>query len=87
MNRTKALRKKRINWYWAIPSWSSESVPIWYYDNLHQYSKNKIHCSCPMCRNKTRNRGAAAFYGGTNNWSISDKRKLDTLKFDFFNEK
>lgn len=20
-----------------------------YYDNLHQYSKNKIHCSCPMC--------------------------------------
>lgn len=23
-----------------------------YYDNLHQYSKNKIHCSCPMCRGK-----------------------------------
>ena len=21
-----------------------------YYDNLHQFSKNKIHCSCPMCR-------------------------------------
>lgn len=20
-----------------------------YYDNLHQYSKNKIHCSCPLC--------------------------------------
>lgn len=25
-----------------------------YYDNLHQYSKNKIHCSCPMCSAKTR---------------------------------
>lgn len=23
-----------------------------YYDNLHQYSKNKIHCSCPLCRAK-----------------------------------
>ena len=21
-----------------------------YYDNLHQFSKNKIHCSCPKCR-------------------------------------
>ena len=20
-----------------------------WYDNLHQFSKNKIHCSCPMC--------------------------------------
>lgn len=24
-----------------------------YYDNLHQYSKNKIHCSCWMCRRKS----------------------------------
>ena len=23
-----------------------------YYDNLHQYSKNKIHCSCPLCQAK-----------------------------------
>jgi Mn-containing catalase len=23
-----------------------------YYDNIHQYSKNKIHCSCPKCANK-----------------------------------
>lgn len=44
----KALRKKRIveeyyNWPW--------------YDNLHQYSKNKIHCSCKICRGKDfRNR-------------------------------
>ena len=28
-----------------------------YYDNLHQYSKNKIHCSCPICSIKTRNKG------------------------------
>ena len=23
-----------------------------YYGNLHQYSKNKIHCSCRLCRGK-----------------------------------
>lgn len=23
-----------------------------YYDNLHQYSKNKVHCSCRICRGK-----------------------------------
>lgn len=41
----KALRKRNIcrNYY----GWE-------YYDNLHQYSKNKIHCSCPMCSTKVR---------------------------------
>ena len=39
----KALRKKRINKETRNP----DEKP-WY--NLHQYSKNKIHCSCPLCR-------------------------------------
>ena len=41
----KALRKRGIvrSWGWDVE----------YYDNLHQYSKNKIHCSCPMCAAKT----------------------------------
>lgn len=50
-NYTKALRKKKINSYWTT------FYPWWYYDNLHQYSKNKIHCSCGMCSTKTRNKG------------------------------
>ena len=25
-----------------------------WYNNLHQYSKNKIHCSCDMCSSKYR---------------------------------
>ena len=38
---TKARRKQEI----------AETVYGWsYYDNLHQYSKNKIHCSCNLCR-------------------------------------
>ena len=48
----KALRKRRLarEIYRWNPEWE-------YYDNLHQFSKNKIHCSCPMCSTKTRNKG------------------------------
>ena len=27
-----------------------------WYDNLHQFSKNKIHCSCGMCSAKTNSK-------------------------------
>lgn len=46
----KALRKQRIDHELSY-------APYYFYDNLHQYSKNKIHCSCPMCSPKTRNKG------------------------------
>jgi hypothetical protein len=36
---------------------SSCGYHVDYYDNLHQYSKNKVHCSCPSCSAKTRNKG------------------------------
>lgn len=42
----KAKRKARIN----IATMACNTVPL--YDNLHQYSKNKIHCSCRLCRGK-----------------------------------
>ncbi len=39
---SKAKRKQKIcRQVHVNPNW---------YDNLHQYSKNKIHCSCQMCR-------------------------------------
>lgn len=41
----KAKRKARID-----IARSCDSLPL--YDNLHQYSKNKIHCSCRLCRGK-----------------------------------
>ncbi len=40
-NCAKAMRKRSISRQVHIHEW---------YDNLHQYSKNKIHCSCQMCR-------------------------------------
>ena len=27
--------------------------PEGWYNNLHEYSKGKIHCSCPLCAAKT----------------------------------
>lgn len=55
----KAVRKQHI----ARAVYAGD-VP--YYDNLHQYSKNKIHCSCWLCR----------FHGP----SASDARKMEDGK-------
>lgn len=64
----KAIRKKKIiNAY----GWD-------YYDNLHQYSKNKIHCSCPLCRSKTNNKGSR--FGPRENWSIADTRRIEEME-------
>ena len=52
VSRRKALRKRRL-----AKEIYHEGEEHSYYDNLHQYSKNKIHCSCPMCSPKTRNKG------------------------------
>lgn len=41
------------------------------YKNLHQYSKNKIHCSCPFCSAKYKRMNGAAGLNPT----ISDLRK------------
>ena len=77
---TKAKRKRRIDRFSYRYPW---------YNNLHQYSKNKIHCSCPMCRHKSKNRGAAALYNGSFNPTMQDRRKLDSMIYDkeeYFNE-
>ena len=47
---TKAVRKKKIDK--DRHAWSRIVGWVPYYDNLHQYSKNKVHCSCRMCRGK-----------------------------------
>ena len=63
----KAMRKKRISDHY----WSSRDHS--YYDNLHQYSKNKIHCSCPLCRTKIKNKQIA---GPTESWPMQAKRQF-----------
>ena len=66
MNWLKALRKRRID-----REVSSPALPD-YYDNLHQYSKNKIHCSCPDCRGKESHLGE----NSPRQRKISEQRKV-----------
>ena len=55
-----------------------------YYDNLHQYSKNKIHCSCPMCSAKTKGNflwGSSSRHNGKN-YSIKDLKRYDEMMYE-----
>lgn len=83
VSRRKALRKKRITEHYY---WHRNGEP--YYDNLHQYSKNKIHCSCPMCSAKTRNKGKRRYHKGNYakaiNYKVSDLRRQATMDLDEF---
>lgn len=63
-----ALRKQRK----SRDSMLFDSNP--WYDNLHQYSKNKIHCSCDMC-----NRRKSSTDAGNNcvkHYSFTDQKKI-----------
>ena len=90
----KALRKRRIDHDVYCPYYyrGTEKDPdAGFYKNLHQYSKNKIHCSCPMCSAKTRNKGSSKNKGmaPSINYKISDVRKIqrmDISKQDWENE-
>lgn len=55
---SKAKRKRKIDMA-RQPHWNdAEGAHIHlYYNNLHQYSDNKIHCSCPICRRKSKSNG------------------------------
>lgn len=80
ISRRKALRKKRIA---DQIYWTSRERGWDYYDNLHQYSKNKIHCSCPLCSSKTKNKGKRGKknYNPAVNWKPSDRRRLDAVGY------
>ena len=81
MSRRKALRKRRISE--QIFGIDREHP---YYNNLHHYSKNKIHCSCPYCNTKTRNKGSKRYRSGNYNPAIhyraSDLRKVVAMDED-----
>jgi len=66
----KSLRKRRIDR--AISP--SGDAPM--YQNLHQFSKNKIHCSCVICRRKSNGRHAMSRKFCP---TAADVRKLDKL--------
>lgn len=75
----KAIRKRNI-----IKNVWNDGTEL--YDNLHQYSKNKIHCSCPMCSCKSKNKGdrrnIAKNYAPSYNPSASDARKIERMDYE-----
>ena len=86
VSRRKALRKRRLS---EAIYFNGKEHP--YYDNLHQYSKNKIHCSCPECSSKTRNKGHRRYHAGNYmkhiNYKASELRRqvsMDWDEADFF---
>ena len=80
ISKRKALRKRQI----ARNVYRQDNSD--YYDSLHQYSKNKIHCSCAQCSKKTRNKGyritAKKNYNRSINWKKSDLIKIETMSAD-----
>ena len=76
-----AIRKRRI----ARQVYSYNDSGWDYYSHLHQFSKNKIHCSCPLCSDKTRNKGKRRQnvhgFSPAINYKISDLRKIQRLDF------
>ena len=82
VSKRKALRKKRIA---EEVYYFGKEYP--YYNNLHQYSKNKIHCSCGLCSAKTRNKSESRRkiprnYAPNYNPSIRDKKSLERLDYE-----
>ena len=72
---TKALRKRSIAHSYAL------FVYTGWYDNLHQYSKNKIHCSCPVCGSRgVRVPNTCSRYG-KKTYTMSDKKKIDSMRY------
>ena len=88
ISRRKALRKRRIarEIYRFWKRYGAEDDNWEYFDNLHQYSKNTIHCSCPACSSKTRNKGKRRYKAGNYsphvNYKASDLRKVIAMDED-----
>lgn len=75
----KAIRKRRL-YKDCFKNYTEEEK----YDNLHQYSKNKIHCFHRADAHdgiKTNNRGRKKYYGqASKRWKVSDLRKVVALE-------
>lgn len=75
--RTRAERRKKN--YSKITHKKKLAKEIYgsdYYEHDGQYSKGKIHCSCPICSCKTNNKDR---YGKSENYKHSDELKHESM--------
>lgn len=80
----------RFNGIQYLYSPLSESVwqGYWYVKHRGCLNKQKIHCSCPFCTSKTRNKGHRRYkhrrphpnYYPALNYKASDKKKIDNMQ-------
>ena len=71
----KAIRKKKISDRYYFYRSTGKS----YYDNLHQYSKNKIHCSIYSHKSKNKGKRRRGNYDPAINYKASDLRHIDDM--------
>lgn len=65
----KAIRKNKLIHFYLTDGW---------YEHLHQYSKGKIHCSCPLCAAKTNPKRKLISVGNT----LQDQKRIDEMVFE-----
>ena len=81
---TNPIITNKYNSYWGQSDFS-RVIPFEWYTVYGRYSKGKIHCSCPMCSAKTRNKGhrrKCKNYAPAINYKISEVRRLDEMKYE-----
>ena len=78
---SRATRRKN-NWRKAKrKEWITHHVYGWpegWYNNLHEYSKGKIHCSCPICAAKTNPKRKRIGHG----YARRDYRRIEEMKYE-----
>ena len=61
-------------------------IPYWVVNSRGYLDKGNIHCSCGMCRAKTRNKGHKRYiqgnYAPSINYKPSDLRKVQQMDWD-----
>lgn len=77
-NTDRGLRRKR-DFVHAIRKMTKCNKFPWY-DNIHQYSKNKIHCSCPLCKSRSGENNSVMNYRAT------DRKKIDRINSEMNEE-
>jgi len=83
VSRSRADRRK-LDWHKAVRKQNIvRTVYRWpdgkgWYDYLHQYSKGKIHCSCPLCAAKSNPKRKRIGRG----WHCPDRRRIDEMNYE-----
>jgi hypothetical protein len=78
MEMNRGIRRK-IDYQHVLKKKRKDRIMVGYgfvpaYDNVHQYSKNKIHCSCDMCNR--RKSSVAAGDNCVKHYSFTDQKKI-----------